>query len=45
MIRTNDKAYMMASSNENISPVAREFPTQKPVTRGFGVSFDLRLNK
>ena len=27
------------------SPVAREFPTQKPVTRGFGVSFDLRPNK
>ena len=27
------------------SPVTDEFPTQRPVTRGFDVSFDLRLNK
>ena len=27
------------------SPVASEFPGQRPVTRSFGVFFDLRLNK
>ena len=27
------------------SPVPGEFPTQRPVTRGFDVYFDLRLNK
>ena len=27
------------------SPVPSEFPTQRPVTRSFGVFFDLRLNK
>ena len=27
------------------SPVPGEFPAQKPVTRSFGVFFDLRLNK
>ena len=27
------------------SPVAREFPTQRPLTRSFDVFFDLRLNK
>ena len=27
------------------SPVPDEFPTQRPVTRGFDVFFDLRLNK
>ena len=27
------------------SPVAGEFPAQRPVTRSFGVFFDLRLNK
>ena len=27
------------------SPVTIEFPTQRPVTRSFGVFFDLRLNK
>ena len=27
------------------SPVPGEFPTQRPVTRNFGVFFDLRLNK
>ena len=27
------------------SPVAGEFPTQRPVTRSFGVFFDLRLNR
>ena len=26
-------------------PVTGEFPTQRPVTRSFGVFFDLRLNK
>ena len=26
------------------SPVTREFPTQRPVVRKFGVFFDLRLN-
>ena len=28
-----------------ISPVPGEFPAQRPVTRSFGVFFDLRLNK
>ena len=46
---------MMTSSNGNISallalcagnsPVTVEFPAQRPVTRSFGVFFDLRLNK
>ena len=27
------------------SPVTGEFPAQRPVTRSFGVFFDLRLNK
>ena len=27
------------------SPVAGEFPAQRPVTRSFGFFFDLRLNK
>ena len=46
---------MMTSSNGNISallalcagnsPVTGEFPVQRPVTRSFGVLFDLRLNK
>ena len=27
------------------SPATGEFPTQRPVTRSFGVFFDLRLNK
>ena len=27
------------------SPVTREFPSQRPVTRSFDVFFDLRLNK
>ena len=30
---------------EGNSLVTREFPSQRPVTRGFGVLFDLRLNK
>ena len=47
--------HMMTSSNENISvllafcagnsPVAGEFPSQRPVTRNFDVFFDLRMNK
>ena len=46
---------MMTSSNGIIfriigtlcgnSPVTAEFPAQRPVTRGFDVFFDLRLNK
>ena len=46
---------MMTSSNGNISAllaicagnslVPGEFPTQRPVTRGFDVFFDLRLNE
>ena len=46
---------MMTSSNGNIFRVTGplcgeftgpgEFPTQRPVTRSFGVFFDLRLNK
>ena len=28
-----------------ISPVTGEFPAQRPVTRGFDVFFDLRVNK
>ena len=27
------------------SPVTGDFPTQRPVTRGFDVFFDLRLNE
>ena len=27
------------------SPVTGELPTQRPVTRSFDVTFDLRLNK
>ena len=27
------------------SPVTGEFPTQRPVTQSFDVSFDLHLNK
>ena len=27
------------------SPVSGEFPAQRPVTRGFGVFFDLRPNR
>ena len=27
------------------SPISGEFPAQRPVTRAFDVSFDLRLNK
>ena len=34
----------LASCAEN-SPVTGEFPAQRPVTRSFGVFFDLRLNK
>ena len=30
---------------EGNSPVSGEFSTQRPVTRSFGVLFDLRLNK
>ena len=46
--------HMMTSSNGSISPlticagnppVPGEFPTQMPVTRGFGVFFDLHPNK
>ena len=47
--------HMMTSSNENIFRVTGplcgeftgpgEFPTQRPVTRSFGVFFDLSLNK
>ena len=46
---------MVTSSNGNISallalgvgnsPVTGEFPSQRPVTRGFDVVFDLHLNK
>ena len=51
----NNDVIMMTSSNGNIfrltghlwgnSPVAGEFPAQRPVTRSFDVFFDLRLNK
>ena len=30
---------------EGNSPVTGEFPSQRPVARGFDVFFDLRLNK
>ena len=40
---------MMTSSNGSIfrvtGPLTGEFPTQRPVTRGLDVSFDLHLNK
>ena len=49
-----DEHFMMTSSNENIfcvigplcgdSPVTGEFPSQRPVTRSFDISFALRLN-
>ena len=54
---TGDGRYvhMMMSSNGNISallsfcegnsPVTGQFTSQRPVTRSFGVFFDLRLNK
>ena len=35
---------LLAICAEN-SPVPGEFPAQRPVTRSFGVFFDLRLNK
>ena len=35
---------LLAICAEN-SPVTDEFLTQRPVTRSFGVFFDLRLNK
>ena len=48
-------SYMMTSWNGNIfsvtghlcgnSPAPGEFPAQRPVTRGFDVFFDLRVNK
>ena len=48
-------SHMMASSNGNIfrvtghlwgtSPVASDFPAQRPVMRRFDIFFDLRLNK
>ena len=48
-------SFMMTSSNSSIfrvtgllcgnSPVTGEFPAQRPVTRSFGVSFDLPLNQ
>ena len=51
----NLRHHMMTSSNVNIFRVTGhlcgeftgpgEFPTQRPVTRSFGVFFDLRLNK
>ena len=48
-----DRLCMMPSSNETIFRVTGslwgkftdEFPSQRPVTRSFGVFFDLRLNK
>ena len=36
---------MMTSSNGNIFRFTGEFPVQRPVTRGFDVFFDLRLNE
>ena len=56
MLRRFDTIFtMMTSSNGNIfrvtgplcgnTPVPGEFPAQKPVTRSFGVFFDLHLNK
>ena len=35
---------LLAICAEN-SPVTGEFPAQRPVTRSFDVSFDLRRNK
>ena len=53
-ITTIDHHFMMTSSSENIfgllalcvgsSPVTGEIPSQRPVTRSFDVSFDLRPN-
>ena len=36
---------LLALCAGNSPPVTGEFPTQRPVTRGFDVFFDLRLNK
>ena len=54
-VPSNSISGMMTSSNGNIfrltDPLCGEFtgpdefPTQRPVTRSFGVFFDLRLNK
>ena len=53
--RLSTPIYMMMSSNGNIFRVTGhlcgeftgpgEFPAQRPVTRSFGVFFDLRLHK
>ena len=47
--KNSSEFVMMTSSNGNFfranSPVTGEFPAQRPVTRSFDVSFDLRLNK
>ena len=55
IVATDILLVMMTSSNENFSallaicagnsPVTGEFPAQRPVTRSFGVFFDLRVNK
>ena len=55
ILQTCTKPFMMTSSNGNIFRVTgplcgeftspSEFPTQRPVTRGFDFFFDLRLNK
>ena len=55
MQQASIQAYMMTSSNGNISallaicagnsPVTGEFPAQRPVTRSFDVFFDLRLTR
>ena len=47
------KKFMMTSSNGDVfrvtgylcGKITGEFPAQRPVTRRFGVFFDLRLNK
>ena len=36
---------LLAPCEDNYLPVTGAFPSQKPVTQGFDVFFDLRLNK
>ena len=45
MTSSNGKISTLLAICAGNSPVTGEFPTQRPVTRSFGVFFDLRLNK
>ena len=45
MTSSNGKFSALLALCEENSPVTGEFPSQRPVTRSFGIFFDLRLNK